>query len=91
MLSLDATQVVAVDADGMVFEQGDAALYCWRVVRGCVRTVQMTEDGRRHINDFFFPGDFLGLHEKETYYFAAEAVTPSVLERYRRAGKGLER
>src|SRR6185437_9850772 len=64
----------------------DAAEYCYLVVSGCVRSVTVTEDGRRHVNEFFLQGDLFGWDTMEEYDFAAESVTPVTLRRYRRRG-----
>ena len=73
-----------VERDEVVYLKDDAADWCWRVVSGCVRTVELLDDGRRCVSDFLLPGDLFGLDDKETRQFAAEAVTRTTLRRYPR-------
>ena len=50
------------------------------VIKGCVRTVSLLEDGRRQIVEFLFPGDLLGW-DGGAECIGAEAVTPVTLRR----------
>jgi CRP-like cAMP-binding protein len=76
--------VVTVGREQPLFFEGDAAECYFKVVKGAVRSCKLLADGRRHIGDFFFAGDFIGLDAGETYAFAAEAVMPTTLIRYAR-------
>ncbi len=58
--------------------------FCWKIITGCARTVQLMEDGRRQVSEFHWPGDLLGMDDLETYYSDAEAVTDITLRRYPR-------
>ena len=42
-------------------------------------------DGRRQVTGFLFPGDFLGLGNDKSYRYSAEALTPAMLCRFKRA------
>ena len=75
---------VTVRKDAEIHAQGDRALYCYRIVSGCVRSVKLMEDGRRQINDFLLPGDWFGFEALEAHDVAAEAVSETVLRRYPR-------
>jgi CRP-like cAMP-binding protein len=75
---------VVVERDAEIYGKGDASAWCWRVTTGCVRTVELLDDGRRHIGDFFLPGDLFGLDDLESRQFSAEAVTRTILRRYPR-------
>ena len=75
---------ISVLRDREIQGQGDEAAWCYRVVSGCVRVVNLMEDGRRQISEFLMPGDTLGFDALETYDFAAEAVSDVVLRRYPR-------
>lgn len=76
--------------DQEIHPEGAEAQYCYRVVSGCVRTVKLTEDGRRQVGEFHLPGDMFGLDDLETYALSAEAVTETVVRRYpRRMVEGL--
>lgn len=70
--------------DAEIHAEGDDAQYCYRVVRGCVRSVKLLEDGRRQVGAFFLPGDHFGLDDLDTFDFGAEAVTDVTLRRYPR-------
>lgn len=72
---------VTVGRETEIHGQGEPARYCFQVVRGCVRTVKLMEDGRRQVNDFLLPGDWLSLDSLDTHEFSAEAVTETVLRR----------
>ncbi len=76
--------VVTVGREQPLFFEGDAAECYFKVVKGAVRSCKLLADGRRHIGDFFFAGDFIGLDAAKTYPFAAEAVMPTTLIRYAR-------
>jgi CRP-like cAMP-binding protein len=73
------------ERDMEIFGQGDPALSCYIVLSGCVRTVRLIEDGPRQIGEFLLPGDLLGWESLDWHAFAAEAVTPTELLRFRRA------
>lgn len=75
---------ISVQRDREIHGQGDQAGWCYRVISGCVRVVNLMEDGRRQISEFLMPGDTLGFDALETYDFAAEAVSDVVLRRYPR-------
>lgn len=66
---------VTVQREHDIHGQGDSAEYCWRIFSGCVRTVRLMEDGRRHVGEFLFAGDIFGLDGLAIHEFAAEAVT----------------
>lgn len=76
--------VVTLRRDQVLFEEGDAARYCYRVVTGALRSCRLLPDGRRHIGEFLLPGDFIGLELDDTYRFAAEAVSDATVMRYPR-------
>lgn len=44
-----------------IFGQGQPASYLYRVVTGAVRTVLISNGGRRQIREFYLPGDYFGL------------------------------
>lgn len=76
--------VATLKHDEAVFREGDKADYYFKVVRGAVRGCKLLADGRRHIGDFFLPGDFIGLDAGEDYAFSAEAVADVTILRYGR-------
>jgi len=75
---------VTVPREREIHGQGDDAKYCYRVLSGCVRMVNLMEDGRRQIGEFLMAGDVFGFDALSTYDFAAEAVSDVVLRRYPR-------
>jgi len=75
---------VAVARDQEIHAEGDPAQFCYRVVSGCVRSVRLTEDGRRQVGEFHMPGDMFGLDDLATHEFSAEAVVDATLRRYPR-------
>ncbi len=72
-----------VHRDGEIIAQGDEAEYCFQVISGCVRTVRLLEDGRRQVGEFLLSGDVFGWEMADVHEFAAEAVTPVTLRRFR--------
>jgi CRP/FNR family transcriptional regulator len=74
--------VVAVEREIPLFMEGDAADSYFKVVQGAVRSCKLLADGRRHVGDFFLPGDFIGLDAAERYAFTAEAVGVATVVRY---------
>ena len=78
-----AGTVMRIERDAQIVAQGDRAQYCFLVVSGCVRTVKVLEDGRRHVGAFLLPGDVFGWEAAERHAFAAEAVTPAAVRRTR--------
>lgn len=62
-----------------IVAQGDRADHCYLVVSGCLRTVNMMEDGRRQVGAFLMAGDVFGWELTGDHDCAAEAVTPVVL------------
>jgi len=68
-----------------IFFDGDEATAYFRVVSGAVRLCKVLPDGRRHLVDFLFAGDFFGFAVGEEYDCAAEAITDAVVTRYPRS------
>jgi CRP/FNR family transcriptional regulator, anaerobic regulatory protein len=64
--------------------EGDEATVCFRVVTGCIRLSKLLPDGRRHVMDFLFPGDFFGLVDDGEYEATAEALDAGSVVRYSR-------
>jgi CRP/FNR family nitrogen fixation transcriptional regulator len=71
--------------DEEIYAEGDRA-DCWfRVTSGTVRICKLMADGRRHIAEFYYPGDCFGLDEIAERAFAAEAVGEVTVMRFTRA------
>lgn len=67
-----------------LFQEGDEADAVYRVVSGAVRTSRVMPDGRRYVADFLFPGDFMGLNDRQVRTVTAEALCDVILIRYSR-------
>lgn len=76
--------VVTLRRDQALFQEGDPARYCFKVLTGALRSCRLLADGRRHIGEFLLPGDFIGLELDDSYRFTAEAVSDATLMRYSR-------
>jgi CRP/FNR family transcriptional regulator, nitrogen fixation regulation protein len=75
---------VHAERDEEIVAQDEKAVYCYRVVSGCVRTAQLMEDGRRQVGEFLFAGDLFGYDTLDIHDFSAEAVSAVTLRRYAR-------
>lgn len=70
--------------DCEIFGEGEPAERIYRVLSGVVRTYRVLADGRRQIQDFFFPGDLFGLEASIQHGLSAEAVTDCQIVAIRR-------
>lgn len=78
-----ATTMHAARGETICYD-GDEAEACFRIESGCVRVSKTLSDGRRHVVDFLYPGDFFGFTPTDEHDGTAEAITPTVLKRYPR-------
>jgi CRP-like cAMP-binding protein len=78
------TATVHAERDDEIVAQDSKASHCYLVVSGCVRTVRLSEDGRRQVGEFVFPGEMFGWESVGTHDFGAEAVTAVTLHRFAR-------
>jgi len=74
-----------LEANAVLFWEGDIADDVFQVVSGCLRLYRMMPDGRRAVTGFLFGGEILGVSFKDRYLFTAEAVTRVRLRRFPRA------
>jgi CRP-like cAMP-binding protein len=65
-----------------IFNDGDEAANCYKVISGAVRLCKHMVDGRRQIADFLLAGDLFGFMQFGHYKFSAEAVGDVVLMCY---------
>jgi CRP/FNR family transcriptional regulator, nitrogen fixation regulation protein len=66
-----------------VFRCNDSTEHWYRLVSGAARLGAVSGDGRRHIVDFVFPGDFFGFGGFGSRQFCVEAmVAGTVVARY---------
>jgi CRP-like cAMP-binding protein len=76
--------VVSLQREAVLFHESDSAEHYFKVVTGAVRCCKFLADGRRHVSEFYLPGDFIGLDAEAAYQFTAEAVTDASVVRYTR-------
>jgi len=67
-----------------IFSEGDRADRFYKVLSGTVRLCRHAPDGRRHIADFYLPGDLIGFIEYPDHPCTAEAVTDTTVNSYPR-------
>jgi CRP/FNR family nitrogen fixation transcriptional regulator len=68
-----------------IYAQDEDADLIYRVLRGAVRTMRLTSDGRRQVGDFYYPGDILGLETGPAHRFSAEALSNCDVQVIRKA------
>jgi len=76
--------VVSLRRDQMLFFEGDPAQYCFKVLSGALRSCRLLPDGRRHVNQFARPGDFVALDSDDVYRSTVEALSDARVMRYPR-------
>lgn len=62
-----------------IYVQEDEADFVYRILNGVVRTIRLSDDGRRQIGGFHHPGDIIGLEDGDQHLFSAEALTDCVV------------
>ena len=77
------TRTLAKDEE--LFADGDDADCFYRMISGAVRSYKLLSDGRRQIDAFHLPGDFLGLEAGPSHRFSAEAVCATQVVAFRRS------
>ena len=68
--------------DGAIFAEGDPARSWYRLTSGSVRVFRVLRDGRRHISEFVFPGQFFGFEAGPVHIQSAEAIEPAGVVAY---------
>lgn len=63
--------------DGTIFAEGDPARSWYRLTSGSARVFRVLRDGRRHISEFVFPGQFFGFEAGPVHIQSAEAIEPA--------------
>jgi CRP/FNR family transcriptional regulator len=76
--------VETLEANQLVFFEGDPARHVYQLVEGVVRLCRLMPDGRRAVIGFVFPTQMLGIPSHKSYPHSAEAVTGIRLRRSRR-------
>lgn len=67
----------ALARDAALFGEGDPARSWYRLLSGSVRVFRVLRDGRRHIGEFVFPGQFFGFEQGAVHLQGAEAIEPA--------------
>ena len=67
-----------------IYSEGDEAECWYKVISGTVRICKLLADGRRHIAEFCFSGDWFGIDNTSERIYAAEAVHDAIVMRFRR-------
>lgn len=57
-----------------IFNQGDDVKYFYNIKSGSVKIYKLSEDGRKQIVGFLYPGDFLGMSDQDIYTYNAETL-----------------
>lgn len=65
-----------------IFNEGDPALFLYRIASGAVRLCKHTAGGRRQIADFALAGEFFGFVRVSEHMLTAEAITNVTLLSY---------
>jgi CRP/FNR family transcriptional regulator len=60
--------------------EGDTRCHVYRIESGAVCVYKVLPDGRRHVVDFAFAGDFVGLGLDTEHAFNAQALVPTRLK-----------
>ena len=67
-----------------IYAEGDRADYWYKVISGTVRVCKLLADGRRHIGEFCFSGDYFGIDSGAERLYSAEAVDDVIVMRFER-------
>lgn len=78
-------EIVSASRNEVICREGEAISANFRVQSGGVRVSKTLSDGRRHVVDFLFPGDFFGFSESDEHDCTVEALLPTIVQRYPRA------
>ena len=77
-------QPVTLTSGDILFEEGTPATRSWNLTEGCLKLYKLMPDGRRLVTDFLYPGDYLGLADRDTHTCTAEAIGYATLCRFDR-------
>ena len=69
-----------------IYAEGDGADCWYKVISGTVRVCKLLADGRRHIAEFCFGGDWFGIDNSGERPYTAEAVDDVIVMRFQRRG-----
>jgi CRP/FNR family transcriptional regulator len=77
---LVSSPVRRVDAREHLWCEGDQRTHVYRVESGAICVYKVLPDGRRHVVDFAFPGDLVGLGLTSEHTFNAQALVVTRLK-----------
>jgi CRP/FNR family nitrogen fixation transcriptional regulator len=69
-----------------IYAEGGGADSWYKVISGTVRVCKLLADGRRHIAEFCFGGDWFGIDSSGERVYTAEAVDDVIVMRFQRRG-----
>jgi len=87
----EPTQLAALGAvcsfsrNETIFDEGEEVTALYKIASGVVRLCRVTEDGRRQIAGFRFPGDIIGVDWAGQYELTAEAASDVTAIRFARS------
>jgi len=64
-----------------IYERGDAAPFCYKVIEGAVRLSRLLVGGQRQVLEICVPGDAFGIENSDAYSTTAETIGETVLLR----------
>ena len=67
-----------------IYAEGDSTDCWYKVISGTVRVCKLLADGRRHIGEFCFSGDYFGIDSGAERLYSAEAVDDVIVMRFER-------
>ena len=67
-----------------IYAEGDSTDCWYKVISGTVRVCKLLADGRRHIGEFCFSGDYFGIDGSAERLYSAEAVDDVIVMRFER-------
>lgn len=79
-----ASNIRRIRTGETLYVEGDAAPYCYQIIRGVVKEYNTLEDGRRQVTDFYGVGELFGISEQHEQLHTAEAITDCTFYSYPR-------
>ncbi len=68
---------IFLEANSMIFHQGDPFHSIFMVQSGCVKTISVSKKGEESLDGIYFPGEFIGLNSISADFYSYFAVTAS--------------
>ncbi len=68
---------IFLEANSMIFHQGDPFHSIFMVQSGCVKTISVSKNGEESLDGIYFPGEFVGLNSISADFYSYFAVTAS--------------